>query len=150
MPKHYNNYIEYLNNTIRIPEVQPYLAIDMFAGCGGLSLGYEAAGIKTIGYEMWSDACNTYRNNLQSECIQEKITVDTEFPKVRVIIGGPPCQPFSRSGKQKGKEDERNGFPAFISAVRRLQPDIWMCENVKGLPEQNKEYFEHLIEEFEA
>ena len=55
----FENYVDYLNATIRVPSVQPYLAIDMFAGCGGLSLGFEAAGIKTIGYEIVADCCET-------------------------------------------------------------------------------------------
>ena len=148
MPRKYDNYIDYLNNTIRIPEEQPYLAIDMFAGCGGLSLGFEAAGVKTIGYEMVEDCCNSYEKNLRSVCHKEKITTETEFPKVDIVIGGPPCQPFSRRGKQTGKDDERNGFPAFIEAIRKIKPQIWMCENVKGLPEQNKEYFESIMEQF--
>lgn len=148
MSRKYNNYIDYLNKTIHIPEVQPYLAIDMFAGCGGLSLGFEAAGVKTIGYEMVEDCCNSYERNLRSVCHKEKITTETEFPKVDIVIGGPPCQPFSRRGKQTGKDDERNGFPAFIEAIRRIKPKIWMCENVKGLPEQNKEYFESIMEQF--
>lgn len=150
MVRPYENYVDYLNNTIRIPSVQPYLAIDLFAGCGGLSLGFEAAGIKTIGYEMVADCCETYRKNLKSECNQAKITTETAFPKVDLIIGGPPCQPFSRRGKQTGKSDERNGFPAFIEAVRKVQPAIWVCENVKGLPEQNKEYFQNIVKEFES
>lgn len=148
MPKKYNNFIEYLNNTIKIPPIRKYLAIDLFAGCGGLSLGFEAAGIKTIGYEMVADCCETYRKNLQSECHQKIVTKDTEFPKVRVLIGGPPCQPFSRRGKQTGQIDDRNGFPAFIEAVKKIQPDLWMCENVKGLPEQNTSYFQSIIDQF--
>lgn len=148
MSRNYENYIEYINSVLRIPDEQPYLAIDMFAGCGGLSLGFEAAGFKTIGYEMVEDCCNTYRKNLQSECKQETITMSTFFPKARVIIGGPPCQPFSRRGKRKGKYDERNGFPAFIEAVRKVKPDIWVCENVKGLPEQNTTYFQNIIDDF--
>lgn len=148
MSKKYDNYIDYLNKTIRIPKEQPYLAIDMFAGCGGLSLGFEAAGVKTIGYEMVEDCCNSYEKNLRSVCHKEKITAETEFPKVDIVIGGPPCQPFSRRGKQTGKDDERNGFPAFIEAIRKIKPKIWICENVKGLPEQNKEYFESIMEQF--
>lgn len=150
MSRKYENYIDYLNKTIRIPEKQPYLAIDMFAGCGGLSLGFEAAGIKTIGYEMVEDCCNSYEKNLCSPCHREKITTETKFPKVDIVIGGPPCQPFSRRGKQTGKDDERNGFPAFIEAIRRIKPKIWMCENVKGLPEQNKEYFEFIMKQFKG
>jgi len=148
MGKKYNNYIDYINNTIRIPNKHPYLAIDLFAGCGGLSLGFEAAGIKTIGYEMKEDCCKTYEHNLKSECHKEFITEKTEFPKVRLIIGGPPCQPFSRRGKRMGEDDERNGFPAFIEAVKKVQPDMWICENVKGLPEQNTDYFQSVIDMF--
>ena len=80
MPKKYNNFIEYLNSTIKIPPRYKHLAIDLFAGCGGMSLGFEVAGIKTIGYEMVADCCETYRKNLKSECHQEIITKDTEFP----------------------------------------------------------------------
>lgn len=147
MPKRYDNFIEYLNNTIKIPPTSKYCAIDLFAGCGGLSLGFEAAGIKTVGYEMAEDCCDTYRKNLRSECHQEIITKDTEFPRARVLIGGPPCQPFSRRGKRKGQIDDRNGFPAFIEAVKKVQPDLWMCENVKGLPEQSTSYFQSIIDQ---
>lgn len=146
----YDNYIKYLNATIQIPTKHKYQAIDLFAGCGGLSLGFEAAGIKTIGYEMRADCCGTYRLNLHSDCNQMMITMDSVFPQVDIVIGGPPCQPFSRFGKRMGKNDERNGFPAFIEAVRKLRPSIWMCENVRGLPEQNKDYFQQLIGAFES
>ncbi len=148
MPKKYGDYITYLNDTIQIPNQHQFTAIDLFAGCGGLSLGFEAAGIKTIGYEIVEDCCVTYRKNLQSECRQEKISTKTEFPNARIIIGGPPCQPFSKRGKQKGEADERNGFPAFIEAVKKVKPDIWICENVKGLPEQNMEYFQGILAQF--
>lgn len=148
MARTYKNYIEYINTTLRIPKEQPYLAIDLFAGCGGLSLGFEVAGFKTIGYEMVEDCCNTYKKNLKSECNKEVITTSTSFPKARVIIGGPPCQPFSKRGKQTGKFDDRNGFPAYIEAIRKVQPDIWICENVKGLPEQNTVYFQSILDEF--
>lgn len=141
------NWIEYINKTLVIPEKHYYTAIDMFAGCGGLSLGFEAAGIKTIGYEMLKDCCDTYQNNLKSECRQEFITTETKFPEADLIIGGPPCQPFSRSGNQLGKDDSRNGFPAFIAAVSSMRPRIWIFENVNGLPESMHEYYESVLED---
>lgn len=146
----YEDYMTFVNDTIRIPDIPKYHAIDLFSGCGGLSLGFEAAGIKTIGYEMKEDCCLTYRHNLRSVCNQVILTRGSEFPHADIVIGGPPCQPFSRFGKQLGKEDSRNGFPAFVEAIRTIQPKIWMCENVKGLPEQNREYFTQLIGEFES
>ncbi|KAA8818316.1 DNA (cytosine-5-)-methyltransferase [Bifidobacterium rousetti] len=142
--------MEHLNETIRLPDARPFKALDLFAGCGGLSLGFEAAGFRTIGYEMVKDCCDTYSSNLRSDCVQEKITVDTELPRTEVVIGGPPCQPFSRFGKRKGQSDERNGFPAFIEAIRKIRPAIWMCENVKGLPEQNDGYFQTIIDEMKS
>ena len=148
MGRKYDNYIQYINNTIQIQNSSPYSAIDLYAGCGGLSLGFEAAGIKTIGYEMSEDCCKTYEQNLKSKCYKKVITEKTELPKVRLIIGGPPCQPFSRRGKRKGENDERNGFPAFVEAVKKIQPDIWLCENVKGLPEQNTAYFQSIVDTF--
>ena len=144
------NYIDYLNKTIFPPKEFNFTAIDLFAGCGGLSLGFESAGIKTIGYERMLDCCTTYKRNLHSDCNQVNITPETEFPNSQIVIGGPPCQPFSRRGKQTGKEDERNGFPAFISAIRRLNPKIWMCENVKGLPEQNEDYYKTILSEMRS
>ena len=150
MDRRYKNYVEYLNTTISIPSEQAYRAIDLFAGCGGLSLGFEAAGIKTTGYEMNEDCCNTYRKNLNSECHKEVIGMDSSFPKVDIVIGGPPCQPFSKFGKRLGEADKRNGFPAFIEAISKIKPEIWMCENVKGLPEQNKEYFDSVISQLKG
>lgn len=145
-----DNWVDYINSTLVIPDKHRYTAIDLFAGCGGLSLGFEAAGIKTTGYEMVDDCCNTYESNLQSKCIKEFITTESEFPQADVLIGGPPCQPFSRSGNQRGKDDKRNGFPAFIAAVRKLKPQIWVFENVKGLPESMSEYYESVLAELKG
>ena len=143
-------WIAFLNETLQLPQERPYLAIDLFAGCGGLSLGFECAGVKTIGYEMKPECCETYRANLNSECRNEMLTEETEYPQADVILGGPPCQPFSRRGKRKGKDDARDGFPAYIAAIRKVQPKIWVCENVKGLPELDEKYFQSILEQFKA
>ena len=117
------------------PEINPDLpvVVDLFAGAGGLSLGFEAVGFKTIGYEMNSTYCDTYNNNLQGECIELELNQDSDIVESDIIIGSPPCQPFSEVGKGRGLKDARDGFPAFISIVKRNRPLIWMFENVLGM-----------------
>lgn len=141
-------WIAFLNKTLQMPSVHRYHAVDLFAGCGGLSLGFECAGVKTIGYEMRGECCETYRANLRAECRNEVVTEETEYPSVDVVLGGPPCQPFSRRGKRKGRNDARDGFPAYVAAIRKLRPRIWVCENVRGLPELDADYFRTILAQF--
>ena len=124
--------------------------VDLFAGCGGLSLGFEANGFKTIGYEMDEQATNTYNKNLIGECFNEKLTIDSKYPRADIVIGGPPCQPFSVGGKQLGLKDSRDGFPIFLSAIKQLQPEILLFENVRGMLYKNSWYLKEVIEELES
>lgn len=124
---------------------QGLLALDLFAGCGGLALGLEAAGFDTIGFEMDADACATYNANLSGKCQQLYLKPGLELVsdrQVDIIVGGPPCQPFSVVGNQRGKHDDRDGFPAFLSAMRRYEPKIAIFENVRGMLYRNRGYFE--------
>ena len=125
------------------------LVLDLFAGCGGLALGFEAQGFETLGFEMDANCCATYRRNLLGECVQVKLDSAYEFPRAQVVIGGPPCQPFSVGGHQMGIRDSRDGFPAFISAVEQAKPDVWMFENVRGLMYRNRNYLDAIIIELE-
>ncbi|MDY6803561.1 MAG: DNA cytosine methyltransferase [Cyanobacteriota bacterium] len=142
-------YLQFIASQIKRypqPKNNASLVIDLFAGCGGLALGFEAAGFKTIGYEMLPDACATYRHNLSGACKQVKLTEETELTdKPEVIIGGPPCQPFSVSGRQKGLKDSRDGFPIFLNAVKRYAPKLAIFENVRGMLFRNKTYFEEIV-----
>ena len=141
-------YSSYINKILKPSNNPKITALDLFAGCGGLALGFESAGFKTIGMEYDELCCKTYNNNLQGECITETITSKTTFPEADVIIGGPPCQPFSVVGKQLGNSDKRNGVPEFIRAIKEIKPRIWMFENVRGLLYRNKDYFESCLNEF--
>lgn len=144
------NYIEKINTLLTPKRGGSPLVLDLFAGCGGLALGFESQGFETLGFEMDSDCCATYKKNLSGDCIQAKIDSSYKFPKAQVVIGGPPCQPFSVGGHQKGIRDARDGFPAFISAVEQAEPDIWMFENVRGLMYKNKNYLDAIIAELEG
>jgi len=123
--------------------------VDLFAGCGGLSLGFEANGFKTIGFEMDENASKTYNDNLIGECVNIKLATDYTYPKADIVIGGPPCQPFSVGGKQLGLKDSRDGFPIFLSAIKQLQPEVLLFENVRGMLYKNKWYLKEVIEELE-
>jgi DNA (cytosine-5)-methyltransferase 1 len=145
--KHRAEYAQLLQRALPRPEKmsgQPR-ALDLFAGCGGLALGFEAAGFDTIAFEMDPDACSTYNGNLAGRCHQIFLKPDTQLVNdeepVDLIIGGPPCQPFSVVGSQGGKRDSRDGFPAFVGAVSRYCPKVAIFENVRGMLYRNKEYF---------
>lgn len=123
--------------------------LDLFAGCGGLSLGFEANGFSTIGYEMDENATNTYNKNLLGKCFNQKLDTETVYPRADIVIGGPPCQPFSVGGKQLGLKDSRDGFPIFIAAVKQLEPEFLLFENVRGMLYKNKWYLQEVIIELE-
>ncbi len=143
-------YIESINSILKPTTEFKYKALDLFAGCGGLSLGFEANGFDTVGYEMDSKATETYNNNLQGHCFEAKLNSDSIFVQdFDIVIGGPPCQPFSVGGNQKGIDDSRNGFPIFINAIKQIKPRIWMFENVRGMMYSNKWYLDEITTELQ-
>ena len=141
-------YLKFLERELRLPErsMAAPVVLDLFAGCGGLALGFEAAGFSTVGFEMNEDACQTYASNLHGVCHHTTLTRESDLgTKADVIIGGPPCQPFSVGGLQEGLRDKRNGFPAFVSAVERYSPRVFVFENVRGMLYRNKAYLEEVV-----
>ena len=142
-------YVAEVNSLLRPSPSDGMKVLDLFAGAGGLSLGFEAAGFSVTGYEMDSDCCMTYNANLRGRCIHEKVDINTEYGEFDVVIGGPPCQPFSVAGKQQGLADIRNGFPAFVAAVEKIRPKIFVAENVRGVFYKNREYVNVVCSELE-
>ena len=115
----------------------PVEAIDVFCGAGGLSVGLAAAGISVVaGIEWDDDALGTWSNaHPNSLALGDDVnSVDwRRFDGVSLVVGGPPCQPWSIGGLRKGDKDERDGWPAFIAALRALRPRAFLAENVAGL-----------------
>lgn len=138
---------EELGERLRGRSCEGTLALDLFAGCGGLSLGFEASGFRTLGYEMQREAAATYNANLHGRCQMECLSVGQNYPSASVVIGGPPCQPFSVFGKQAGAQDERDGFPIYIDAVARLRPRVFLFENVRNLAKSHRSYLERVLSE---
>lgn len=112
-------------------------AIDLFAGAGGLSLGLKMAGWDVqVALEIDADAVNTHRTNMPEVrhlCDDIRDVDFAEFMGLGLIAGGPPCQPFSVSGKQLGMHDIRDMVPQFVRAVREATPTAFLLENVHGL-----------------
>lgn len=110
--------------------------LELCAGAGGQALGLEQAGIEHAGLvELDRNACATLRLNRPAwNVIEHDLnTFDgSPFKGVDVISGGLPCPPFSVAGKQLGKRDERNLFPAMIRLVDQIRPRGVMIENVRG------------------
>ena len=145
-----NAYADRLDSLLHPSEEKIGVVLDLFAGAGGLALGFEAQGFKTIGFEKEADFCQTYQNNLNTDCFPVDLSHDITYPDASIIIGGPPCQPFSVGGKQKGLTDSRDGFPAFITAVKTIQPKLFLFENVRGMMYRNKWYLEQIISELQS
>lgn len=141
-------YIERINTKLVPDPHLEFKVLDLFAGCGGLSLGFEAVGFSTVGYEMDIKATETYNKNLKGTSYSQKLELDTQFNKdYNIVIGGPPCQPFSVGGHQKGIDDERNGFPVFLKAIEQVQPQIFLFENVRGMLYSNKWYLDEITKD---
>ncbi len=141
------DYINKLNQLLKPHHSLNYTVLDLFAGCGGLALGFESVGFRTIGFEKDGDAATTYSNNLLGHCHKLELHQTSDYPEAQIIIGGPPCQPFSVGGYQRGVYDPRDGFPIFLEAIKKVNPEIWLFENVRGLLYTNKWYFEEIIQQ---
>jgi len=116
--------------------------IDLFAGCGGLSLGFEMAGFKiplAIEKDEW--ASETYKyNHPTTKVLTEDITEINDLEKlledniiIDGIIGGPPCQGFSLSGNRDSSDPRNSLFMQFVRFVRNFKPKFFVMENVTGI-----------------
>ena len=110
----------------------------MFAGIGGICLGFRQAGFDIVwANEKDAAACRTYRHNFGDEYLIEaniKKVDKKDIPKFDILTAGFPCQPFSVAGSQKGFNDVRgNLFFQIIDVAKVAQPTIIFLENVANL-----------------
>ncbi len=112
--------------------------IDLFAGIGGIRLGFEAAGGNCVFSSEWdADAQRTYFANF-GEVPYGDITLDTvkaKIPSFHVLTGGFPCQPFSTIGKRQGFKHKTQGnlFYHIVEILEQKKPTAFLLENVPGL-----------------
>jgi DNA (cytosine-5)-methyltransferase 1 len=132
-----------------------FSCIDLFSGAGGLSLGLKMAGFTVkAALEFDTNAIETHRVNLPDvrHMCEDVQGVDfSEFEGIDLVAGGPPCQPFSVSGKQLGSLDLRDMVPQFVRAVREARPTAFLMENVHGLASAKfRSYLDARVEELES
>lgn len=131
--------------------------IDLFAGVGGMSLGFEDCGFKVVlANEYDSSIAAAYKENHKgTKMIVGDITsLDLEKTfgayagKIDVVIGGPPCQGFSQKGQRKTIHDKRNFlFKYYVEVVKLVKPQYFVMENVPNLLTAEGGYFRKEIEE---
>ena len=111
--------------------------VELFAGCGGLALGLENAGITAeMLVEIDLKASDTLKLNRPKWNVIADDIKNVDFSKITadIVTGGFPCQAFSYAGKRLGFEDTRGTlFFEFARAIKEIQPKIILGENVKGL-----------------
>ena len=137
------------------------VAVDLFAGAGGMSLGFEQAGFEVAAaveidpihgcvHKFNFPLCSVIPKSVK-EVTGDQIRTVAEIPgKVDVVFGGAPCQGFSMIGK-RALDDPRNSLVMdFVRLVSELDADYFVFENVKGLTVgQHRKFLEELIEAFE-
>lgn len=131
-------------------------SVELFAGGGGLALGAHHAGVSPILFLEWEkNSCETLRRNSQSsfglptsrvlESDIRVFSVDQIPGAFDLLVGGPPCQPFSIGGKKNGHEDRRDLFPEYLRVLSKTKPKAFLIENVKGITSDRfKDYVEYV------
>jgi len=119
--------------------------LDLFCGCGGLSLGMEwATGPNGEKFEVaaavdnWAIACKTFEKNHGLKPLNEGVSgplvrdIISKTGPIDIVVGGPPCQGFSTSGKRSLSDPRNKLVLAYLEAVEIAQPKAFLMENVVG------------------
>lgn len=127
---------------------------DLFAGVGGLSLGFAQAGCDVLfaveydreiaeAYEKNHAGTHMYNVDIRQLDVKE---IARQYPQIDIIVGGPPCQGFSQKGKRLSINDERNFlFQQYAKFVEELRPKYFVLENVPNIITTEKGYFKNEI-----
>lgn len=116
--------------------MREFTAVSLFCGAGGLDMGFDRAGFKTIwANDMDANACKTHQNWSKATVVCGDISkVDyAAIPVSDVILGGFPCQGFSLSGPRKIDDSRNVLYKHYVKLVRQNKPKAFIGENVKGL-----------------
>ena len=135
------------------PKAKKLACVDLFCGCGGMSLGFTKAGFDVkAGFELWEPAISVYKANFKHPIIKQDLSnLDEAIPKIAeykpdLIVGGPPCQDFSIAG-HKDESLGRAILSVFYSRiVSSIRPKYFVMENVANI--RNFKAFKKVLDNF--
>jgi DNA (cytosine-5)-methyltransferase 1 len=114
--------------------------VDLFSGCGGLSLGFEQAGFDVVAaFEYWEPSIEVYKANFTHPIFKQDLTQEQEaIKKIKsfspdLIMGGPPCQDFSSAGKRDVTQGRADLTYHFANIVCSVSPSWFVMENVEQI-----------------
>lgn len=125
--------------------------VDLFSGCGGLSLGLENAGFNVLlGVDNWKPAIEMYKVNFKHPIldidlldVEKSVGILKDF-NPDMIVGGPPCQDYSSAGKRDEEHGRADLTISFANIIKRMKPRLFIMENVDRIV-KSKRYQEALI-----
>jgi DNA (cytosine-5)-methyltransferase 1 len=121
---------------MQLRQTKRYEVVSLFSGAGGLDIGFDRSGFKTIwANDIDQDACDTHRNWSTAEVVCGDIgNIDfASIPNADVIAGGFPCQGFSLAGPRKIDDRRNTLYRFFVQLVEEKRPLAFIAENVKGI-----------------
>jgi DNA (cytosine-5)-methyltransferase 1 len=113
--------------------------VDLFSGCGGMSLGFQNAGFDIVAaFDSWLPAIEVYKDNFQHPIFKKDLSEDASYAAIakfnpEMIIGGPPCQDFSSAGKRDESLGRANLTLSFANIVSCIKPRWFVMENVERI-----------------
>ena len=128
--------------------------IDLFSGCGGMSLGFQNAGFQIVAaYDNWQPAIDIYQRNFQHPIFKKDLSTEDVISELKgyspdMIIGGPPCQDFSIAGKREFRGKRANLTLKFGQIVSEVRPQCFVMENVYNI--EKSPIFEEVLTIFKS
>lgn len=110
--------------------------VDLFSGCGGLSLGFEKADFKVLAaFDKWKPAVEIYRKNFDHPIYETDLSSQAALEQIKsyeptLIVGGPPCQDFSSAGKRDETLGRADLTISFAQIIKEVKPQWFLMENV--------------------
>ena len=113
--------------------------VDLFSGCGGMSLGFEEAGFNVVAaYDFWDPAIEVYKKNFDHPIFMKNLFDEDSAEEIEkfhpeIIIGGPPCQDFSSAGYRDEKHGRAVLSSVFAEIICKLDVSYFVMENVSEI-----------------